>query len=86
MSYMRSERYVDEDVSEIQQANKNPMRGYENLPVMTLEKAAERIVPSIDDVVKYAADAKMKCNRTVIMLIWDESAAIYLYTIPTPFF
>ena len=64
----------------------NELPGYEDLPVMTLEKSVQRIVPSIDGIVKYADDAQRKCNRTTSILKCDRSAAIDIYTTSTAFF
>jgi hypothetical protein len=54
--------------------------------IMTLEEAVEKIAPFVNDSAKYVDDAKQKCNRNMNILTWDESAAIYLYTMSTPFF
>jgi hypothetical protein len=86
MSPMRSERYINNTVLELKQANHSPIYGYQNLPLMTLEEAVEKIVPFVDRTAKYVHDAKQKCNRDLNILTWDESAAIYLYTMSTPFF
>ena len=86
MSYIRSNRYVNTTVSELQRTNHSPIHGYEDLPVMALEQAVERIVSLVDNILQYADDAKLKCNRTANILTVDESAAIYLYTMSTPFF
>ena len=82
----RSDRYVDESVSELQQANLSPIDGYENQEIMPLENAVEKLVPFVKDISKYVDTARQKCNRTSGLLTWDESAAIYLYTMPIKFF
>jgi hypothetical protein len=82
----RSDRYVNKTVSELHQANHSPIHGYQHVRVMALERAVERLVPVVEDINKYVDDAKRKCNRTSNLLTWDESAAIYLYTMSTPFF
>ena len=86
MTFVRSDRYVNKTVSELQQANRSPIHGYENQDVMALEKAVEKIIPFIDGIAKYVDDAIQKCNRNSNILTWDESVAIYLYTMSTPFF
>ncbi|CAF3111502.1 unnamed protein product [Rotaria sp. Silwood2] len=40
----------------------------------------------IPGLVDYVAQAKENCNRKSTLLTWDESAAIYLYSMPIPFF
>jgi len=86
MTPMRSDRYVDKNVLELQQANYRPIDGYEDQDIMTLENAVEKIVPLVENIGTYVEDAKQKCNRNFNILTWDESASIYLYTMPTPFF
>ena len=86
MTPMKSNRFVNSVVAELQEANRSPIYGYQHLPVLTLEKAAERIVPFIPGLADYVAQAKENCNRNSTFLTWDESAAIYLYSMPIPFF
>ncbi|CAF3788426.1 unnamed protein product [Adineta steineri] len=83
---MRLNRFVDDNISELQAANRNPIHGYEELVLMPLEQAVEKIAPFIDNITKYVQDAKRNCNHNLNILTWDESAAIYLYTMPSPFF
>ena len=82
----RSERYVNKNISELQQASRSPIDGYENEETMPLENAVEKLVPFVKDISKYVDTARQKCNRTSGLLTWDESAAIYLYTMTTNFF
>jgi hypothetical protein len=82
--FTRSDRYVNKSVSELQKANCTPIDGYEDQILMALENAVEKIAPFIDGIAKYVDDAKQKCNRHSNILAWDESAAIYLYTMSTP--
>jgi hypothetical protein len=77
---------VNKTVSELQQANRSPIYGYESLEIMALENAVEKFVPFVDNIAQYVDDAKQKCNRFSTILTWDESVAIYLYTMSTPFF
>jgi hypothetical protein len=86
MTSTRSNRYVNENVSELQEANRSPIYGYKNQIIMTLEEAVETIIPFVNDIVKHVNDAKQKCNRDSSLLTWDESAAIYLYTMSSSFF
>jgi hypothetical protein len=83
---IRSDRYGNKNVSELQQANRSPIDGYEDQEIMPLENAVEKIVPFVRDIVKYADSAKQECNRISDRLTWDESAAIYLYTMPINFY
>jgi hypothetical protein len=78
--------FVNNAISELQAANRSPIYGYQHLPVLTLEEATEKIIPLFPSVVYYALEAKKNCKRSSTSLTWDESAAIYLYTMPIPFF
>ena len=83
---IRSSRYSNKNFSELQQANRSPIDGYENQAIMPLENAVEKLVPFIRNIVQYAHTAKQQCNRTSDHLTLDESAAIYLYTMSIDFF
>ena len=83
---MAHDRFVNSALSELQEANRSPIYGYQHLPVLTLEEAIEKIIPLVPGVVDYVSTAKKKCNRNSTLLTWDESAAIYLYSMPIPFF
>jgi len=80
-----SNRFVNGGLSELQDANRSPIFGYQHLPVMTLEQAMETIIPIVPEVEEYVLLAKKHCNRTSSVLTRDESAAIYLYSMPTDF-
>jgi hypothetical protein len=82
----RAGRYVNKSESELQQANRSPIYGYENQNIVPLEEAIEKILPFINNNINYVTTAKQKCNRHSNLLTLDESAAIYLYTMPTPLF
>jgi hypothetical protein len=81
-----SNRFVNRNLSEFKDANWSPISGYQNLPLTTLEEAVESIISLDSRVMDYTATAKQKCHRHSNLLTWDESAAIYLYTMPTSFF
>jgi hypothetical protein len=83
---MANDRFVNNNLSELEDANRSPIFGYEDLPLLTLEEAVEKIIPPIDRLMDYIATAKKKYNRHSTLLTRDESAAIYLYSMPTPFF
>ncbi len=68
-------------VSELQEANRNPIFGYQDLPVMSLEEAVQSIVPFVPHVMSHAKTAKEHCRQNTMLTV-NESAAIYLYTIP----
>jgi hypothetical protein len=80
---MASDRFVNNTLSELEEANRSPIFGYEDSPLLTLEEAVEKIIPPISHVMDYVATAKKKYNRYSSLLTEDESAAIYLYTMPT---
>ena len=83
---MENNRFVSSTLSELQDINRNPISGYENLPVPTLEEAAEKIVSLLACVMDYVATAIKRCNQQSHLLTRDESAAVYLYSMQTPFF
>jgi len=82
---MVKDSLINNNLSELQEANDTPISGYEESPVLTLEEAVEKITPPISCIMDYVSTAKKKCNRHSTLLTWDESAAIYLYTMSTPF-
>jgi hypothetical protein len=82
---MAKDRFVTNTFSQLEEANRSPIFGYEDSPILTLEEAVEKIIPLISRLMDYVAIAKTKCNRHSTLLTHDESAAIYLYSMPTPF-
>jgi hypothetical protein len=82
---MANNRFVNKTLSELQETNRSSIFDYEDAPVLTLEEAVEKIVPPISRAMDYVATAKEKYNRDSTLLTQDESAAIYLYTMPTSF-
>ncbi|CAF3423102.1 unnamed protein product [Rotaria sp. Silwood1] len=86
MTSVENNRFVSGDVSELQQVNRSPIYGYQHLPIMTLEQAVKELVPLVSGLPNYVALAKQNCNRNSSLLTWDESAAIYLYSMQTRFF
>jgi hypothetical protein len=83
---MEHNHFVNNTLSELQEANRNPIYGYQHLPVLTLEEATKEIIPLVPGVADYVSTAKKKCNRRSTLLTRDESAAIYFYSMQTPFF
>ena len=82
---MTTNRCVTNTFQELEEANHNPIFGYEDSPLLTLEEAVEKIIPSVSRLMDYVATAKRKYNRHSDLLTRDESAAIYLYSMPTSF-
>jgi len=82
----KKKRFIDNTLSELDKANKSPIFGYQHLLVLPLEQAIETIIPLVPGLAEYAAQAKQLCNRESPLLSWDESAAIYLYSMPISFF
>lgn len=82
---MQNPRLMSNIAPKLQDDHSNLLSIYEHLPVVTLEKAVERISHLVPDVVKYVSTAKRECRRGFASLTCDESAAIYLYTMPNPF-
>ncbi|CAF1006613.1 unnamed protein product [Adineta steineri] len=85
MVFTRSERFVDNYSSKRQQYDWNPISGYKDRDVKSLEEAVKSIVPFVDNVIQHAAEAKEKCRKNTTVTI-NESAAIYLYTMPNTSF
>ncbi|CAF1471221.1 unnamed protein product [Adineta steineri] len=86
MAFTRRGRFVDNHISKLQQDNWNPpISGYKDRDVKSLEEAVESIVPFVGNAMEYAAEAKQKCTKNTQLTI-NESAAIYLYTMDTPFY
>ncbi|CAF4169397.1 unnamed protein product, partial [Rotaria magnacalcarata] len=69
-----------------QDANRSPIFGYQHLPLVSLEKTMESIIPIVPEAKEYVLLAKQHCNRESTILTEDESAAIYLYSMPIGFF
>lgn len=80
-----SGRFVDNALSELQDANRSPIFGFQHLPLMALEQTMTKIIPLVPEVATYVPLAKQHCNRMSNLTV-DESAAIYLYSMPTDFF
>jgi hypothetical protein len=83
---MTSDRFVNNTLSDLEKANRSPIFGYEDSPLLTLEEAVEKIIPLVSRLTDYVTTAKKKYNRHSDLLTRDESAAIYLYSMPTSFF
>ncbi|CAF5183747.1 unnamed protein product [Rotaria magnacalcarata] len=81
-----SSRFVNGALAELQDANRSPIFGYQHLPLVSLEKTMESIIPIVPEAKEYVLLAKQHCNRESTILTEDESAAIYLYSMPIGFF
>lgn len=58
-----------------------PIRGYADMPLVSLENAVEPLVPFLPDVQSFAYAAKRRCkNPPADGLTLDQSASIMLYT------
>lgn len=79
-------RFVNNGLDELQAANRSPIYGYQHLPVVSLEQAVKTIIPIFPTVEKYIPLAKQNCHQSSSLLTLDESAAIYLYSMPIGFF
>lgn len=82
---MAHNRFVN-TIIEFQEVNHSPIDDYQPLPIPTLEEATESIIPLFPDIVEHVTKAKKNCNRISTLLTMDESAAIYLYSMPISFF
>ena len=83
---MDGRRFVSSILPQLQDTNCNLQSVYEDLPILPLHKAVESILSLVPDVEKNVSIAKEKCTRHLYSLNLDESAAIYLYTMPKRFF
>jgi hypothetical protein len=83
---MAKNRFVDNAPLELEEVNRNPIFGYEDSPLLTLEEAVGKIIPFVLHLMDYVATAKNKCNQYLDLLTRDESVAIYLYSMPTSFY
>jgi hypothetical protein len=86
MTHDRQNRFINNNLPKLQEANHKAIIDYEDLPLLTLEEAVEKIIPLVPGVMDYVATAKKKYNWHSTLLTRDESTAIYLYTMPTEFF
>lgn len=57
-----------------------PIAGYENMPLVSLEVAVEKLVHLLPSIQTYAYVAKQRCKKPANELSQDESASIMLYT------
>lgn len=85
MVFTPHKRFTNSTVSELQEANCSPIYGYQDLVISTLEEATEKLVSLIPDIENYVSKAKKQCKQRSDLLTRDESAAIYLYTMPISF-
>ena len=85
MTSTRRNRFLNDNLLELHEANRNPISGYRDLPLISLEQAVQTIIPFVPHVLDYANTAKINCRQNTSLTI-DESAAIYLYTMPKPFY
>ena len=83
---MENRRFINNILPRLQDADRNLLFDYEPLPLLTLEEATENLSNRVPGVMAYVSTAKQKCRRDLKLLTWDESAAIYLYTMPIQFF
>ncbi|CAF0950106.1 unnamed protein product [Adineta steineri] len=81
---MPENRFVNNTIFELQEANRSPIFGYEDSPILTLEEAVEELIPLVPDILASVTTAKIKYKHSDL-LTQDESAAIYLYSMPPPF-
>ena len=82
---MKKNGFVHSGVSKCQDENYCPIYAYRNLTVTTLDEAIKNVVLYVPGVEAYVDTARKKCYKINTQLTLDESAAIYLYTMPTPF-
>src|SRR5438128_396994 len=74
--------FVYSGISESQDENYSPIYGYRDLCITSLEDAVKYITLYVPGAEAYASQAKRNCYTGNTELTPDESAAIYLYTMP----
>ena len=85
MSFASSNRFINGSIQELQQVNRNLILECKDVPLMSLEEAVVTIAHHCPNVTAYAKEAKESCRKSTILTI-NESAAIYLYTMDSPFY
>jgi hypothetical protein len=87
MAPIRSGRFVSNYNSKPKQTDWNPICGYKDRNLNSLEEAVESIAESklVENIRENAKEAKQKCTKNTQLTV-NESAAIYLYTMDTPFY
>ena len=58
-----------------------PIKGYENQPLVTLEKAVEPLISLVPDAQQMVWTVKQNCEKPENNLTSDESGSIMLYTL-----
>lgn len=85
MNSTRISRFLHTNSAEFGQVYHRPISDYRNTPLMSLEEAVQAIVPFIPNINIYADRAKKFCKKDPKLTI-NESAAVYLYTMDSPFY
>lgn len=80
---MTSQRLIGNCFSKIQNPDYSLQSEYEHLSVQTIEEATKDLSKAVPTIENYVSTAKENCYRDSLLLTWDESAAIYLYTMQT---
>ena len=80
---MMNNRYINNTYSELEEVNQTPIFDYEDSPLLSLQESLEQIIVSNSSICGYVEIAIQNCNRSSNLLTHDESAAIYLYSMPS---
>ena len=83
MSTDRNSRFVHQAIHDAENFHWSPIYGYQDVPLESLEESLLNLVTIVRGLDRYIGEAKRNCKRND-HLTWDESAAIYLYTMQTP--
>ena len=81
----KKEAFVHSGVFQRNNVNCSSIYGYQNVLVVSLQEAVKNIAADVPGVEALASQAKKECFKDNSELTLDESAAIYLYTMPKPF-
>ena len=85
MMQSRHNRFINNVLPESQDKKYNPIIDYDESPAQSLEGTVKNLIPLVPGVLGYVSSANANCKRDSNLLTQDESAAIYLYTMSTPF-
>ena len=79
---MANQRLVGSCLSKPRNEDYSLQSDYEHLSVPTIEEAMKGLSEKVPNIENYVSTAKENCYRDSPLLTLDESAAIYIYTMP----
>ena len=82
---LSNNRFITASLSKLETETYNPISGFETQPLVSLEEAVQPIAGLVLDVLTHVKTAMEKCIKNTPLSV-NESAAIYLYTMPESFY